>query len=102
MKRDNITKKILKDKIYFNIGVPNSISKEILDLFFEIIIEGLIKDGEVKISKFGKFKILNKKERLGRNPKTLQEFTISKRKVVSFYPSAYAKKKLNEKEQRSL
>ena len=56
MKRDNITKKILKDKIYFNIGVPNSISKEILDLFFEIIIEGLIKDSEVKISKFGKFK----------------------------------------------
>ena len=35
MKRDNITKKILKDKIYFNIGVPNSISKEILDLFLK-------------------------------------------------------------------
>ena len=51
MKRDNITKKILKDKIYFNIGVPNSLSQEILDNFFDIIIKGLLKDGEVKISK---------------------------------------------------
>ena len=102
MKRDNITKKILKDKIYFNIGVPNSLSQEILDNFFDIIIKGLLKDGEVKISKFGKFKILNKKARIGRNPKTLKEFTISKRKVVTFYPSESVKKKLNEKEQRSL
>ena len=92
MKRDNITKKILKDKIYFNIGVPNSLSQEILDNFFEVIIKGLLKDGVVKISKFGKFKIL----------KTLKEFTISKRKVVTFYPSESVKKKLNEKEQRSL
>ena len=102
MKRHNITKKDLKKKIHFNIGIPDSLSEKILNFFFEIIVEGLLKDGEVKISNFGKFKILNKKERLGRNPKTLQEFTISKRKVVSFYLSAYAKKKLNEKEQRSL
>ena len=29
-----------------------------------------MKDNEVKISNFGTFKILNKKSRVGRNPKT--------------------------------
>ena len=108
MKRYNITKKDLKKKIHFNIGIPDSLSEKILNFFFQIIVEGLLKDGEVKIStflskslNFGKFKLLDKKERIGRNPKTKQEFNISKRKVVSFYPSLSAKKKINEKKEQS-
>ena len=101
MKRDNFTKKDLKNEIHFNLGIPDSLSKKILNSFFEIIIEGLLKDGEVKISNFGKFKLLDKKERIGRNPKTKQEFNINKRKVVSFYPSLSAKKKINEKKEQS-
>ena len=96
MKRHNVTKKDLEEKIHFNLGIPNTLSEKILNSFFEIIIEGLLKDGEVKISNFGKFKILNKKSRIGRNPKTRQEFNIDKRRVVTFYPSLSIKKKINE------
>ena len=103
MKRVNITKKHLKNEINFNFGIPDILSEKILNSFFEIIIEGLNRDGEVTISNFGKFKILHKKARIGRNPRTKQQFTISKRKVVSFYPSLSIKKKMNEKkEQNSL
>ena len=101
MRRHNITKKDLEDKIQFNLGIPNTLSEKILNSFFEIIIEGLLRDGEVKISNFGKFKILYKKARIGRNPKTKQEFSISKRKVVTFYPSLSIKKKINEKKKQS-
>ena len=94
MIRNNITKKDLRNKIHYTLGIPDRLSEEILNSFFDIIIEGLLKDGEVKISNFGKFKVLNKKSRIGRNPKTKVEFNISKRKVVAFYPSLSTKKNL--------
>ncbi len=100
MKRNNITKKDLINEIHSNIGIPNSLSEKILQYFFETIVEGLIRDGEVKIMNFGKFKILKKKARIGRNPKTNEIFNISKRKVVTFYPSPSIKKKINEKKEQ--
>ena len=101
MKRYNITKKDLKNEIHFNLGIPDSLSEKILNSVFEIIVEGLLRDGEVKISNFGKFKILDKNARIGRNPKTKQEFNITKRKVVTFYPSLSIKKKFNEKKEQN-
>tara|TARA_B100000029_G_C17471413_1_gene922125 strand:+ start:968 stop:1279 length:312 start_codon:yes stop_codon:yes gene_type:complete len=101
MKRHNITKKDLKNEIHFNLGIPDSLSEKILNSVFEIIVEGLLRDGEVKISNFGKFKILDKNARIGRNPKTKQEFNITKRKVVTFYPSLSIKKKFNEKKEQN-
>ena len=65
---------------------------------FEIFKIGLLKDGILKISGLGTFKVLNKKERIGLNPKTKIKYTISKRKVVVFYPSKLVKNKLNGKE----
>ena len=101
MKRHNITKKDLKNEIHFNLGIPNSLSEKILNTFFDIIIEGLQRDGEVKITNFGKFKILQKKKRGGRNPKTKEEFDINERKIVTFYPSQSIKKKINEKKEQN-
>ena len=99
MKRDNITRKDLRKQIFFDLGIPDSLSYKILNSFFNINIEGLLRDDEVKISGFGKFKILNKKERIGRNPKTNEPYTIKKRKVISFYPSLNVKKTINEKKE---
>ena len=98
MKRNNINKKFIKDRINFDLGLPISFSEKILNSFFDIITEGLIKDGDVKITNFGKFKVLNKRARIGRNPKTKEVFDITSRKVVAFYPSKLIKKKFNEKE----
>ena len=44
----------------------------------------------IKLS-FGTFKIRNKNERIGRNPKTGIEAKISSRKVVTFKPSRHVK-----------
>jgi len=97
MKRNNLSKNIILKKINYNLGIPNSFSKKILNLFLKVILEGLNRDGKVKLSGFGTFKILNKKSRIGRNPKTKVEYLIKARKVVTFLPSYLAKKKINKK-----
>tara|TARA_B100001123_G_C14930609_1_gene875570 strand:+ start:256 stop:549 length:294 start_codon:yes stop_codon:yes gene_type:complete len=91
----NLTRKKLYNKIYKTIGFSKNFSSKIVDDFFEILINELIKSNKVKITSFGTFKVINKKERIGRNPKTKVEAKISSRKVVTFKPSALIKRKLN-------
>jgi len=95
MQRKNFTRKNLYNKIYKVLGFSKRFSSKIVDSFFETIISDLINSGKVKISSFGTFQILNKKERLGRNPKTKVESIISSRKVVKFKPAIFVKKKIN-------
>ena|SRR3990172_4038246 len=52
------------------------------------LIKSNLADGEpVLISGFGQWKVRRKKSRVGRNPKTKEEYEISPRNVVTFYPS---------------
>ena len=76
-------------------GFSKSLSSKIIDDFFESMIAQLIKTNQVKLSSFGTFVVANKKERLGRNPKTKIEAKISARKVVKFKPSESVKEKIN-------
>ena len=96
MKRHNITKNTVLKEIYYNLGIPSVFSEKIFNSVIEILIEGLNRDYKVKISRFGTFKVLKKKSRIGRNPKTGQEHQIEARKTVKFYPSLEIKKKINE------
>ena len=95
MVKKNFTRKNLSNKIYQKIGFSKNLSLKIIDDFFETIIQELIKSNSIKISSFGSFKVANKKERIGRNPKTKVEARIMPRKVVKFKPSSLLKEKLN-------
>ena len=95
MVKKNFTKKELINKLYQNIGFSKNFSSKIIDNFFETIIEELIRSNKIKISSFGTFKVINKKKRVGRNPKTKVEAMISARKVIKFTPSILVKEKLN-------
>jgi len=96
MVKKNFTKKDLSAKIYQKLGFSKNFSSVIIDDFFEIINSELIKTNKIKLSSFGTLKILNKKERRGRNPKTKSEALISARKVVTFKPSLLFKSKINK------
>ena len=91
----NFTRKELAKKINQKLGFSKNFSSQLIDDFFESIILELIKSNKTKISSFGTFTVVNKKERLGRNPKTKIEAKISSRKVVKFKPSIIIKEKLN-------
>ena len=95
MLKKNLTRKDLSNKVYQNLGFSKNISSTIIDDFFEYVTSELIKSNMIKISSFGTFKIISKKERIGRNPKTKLEAKISARKVVKFKPSMSFKNKLN-------
>ena len=95
--RINLTKKDLVNLIYMQIGFSKSISENLIDEFFSIIVSNLKKEKKVKISNFGTFSIRQKKLRIGRNPKTKEEKIISARNVVLFKPSKEFKKLLNNK-----
>ena len=95
MVKKNFTRKDLSNKIYQNLGFSKNLSSKIVDNFFETLISEIIKSNKIKISSFGTFSVLNKKERIGRNPKTKVEAKITSRRVVNFKPSLIFKKKIN-------
>ena len=98
MVNNNFTRKDLSNKIHKNVGFSKNLSLKIVDDFFESIILAIIKSNKIKISSFGTFSILNKKERMGRNPKTGVQAKIFSRKVVKFKSSLPLKKKINKNE----
>ena len=79
-----ITRLDLVNHLNEKLGLNKVESKELVEAFFNEIKKSLINNEEVKISGFGNFKILNKKERPGRNPKTGEPALISARRVVTF------------------
>ena len=92
----NFTRKNLSEKIFKNIGFSKNLSSKLVDNFFETLISEIINTNKVKISSFGTFSVLNKKKRIGRNPKTKVAAIINERKVVKFKASSSLKKKINE------
>ena len=91
----NFTRKNLSDNVHQNLGFSKNISSLIIDDFFESLVSELIKFNKIKISSFGTFEVFDKKERIGRNPKTKVEAKIVARKVIKFKPSNTVKEKLN-------
>ncbi len=70
-------------------------SGEFVERVFEIIKETLEKGEKIKISGFGNFVVREKRPRRGRNPKTGEEITITKRRVLTFRPSQSLRRVLN-------
>ena len=95
MLKKNFTRKDLSNNVHQNLGFSKNISSLIIDEFFESLVSELIKFNKIKISSFGTFEVFDKKERIGRNPKTKVEAKIVARKVVKFKPSNAVKEKLN-------
>ena len=98
MTNKNFTRKDLSNQIFKNLGFSKNLSSKIVDDFFESIKLAIIKSNKIKISSFGTFSILKKKERMGRNPKTGVQAKIFSRRVVKFRPSLSFKNKINQNE----
>lgn len=81
-----LTKALMAEKLFAEVGLNKREAKEIVELFFEGIRIAL-EDGEgVRLSGFGNFDLRDKNQRPGRNPKTGEEIPITARRVVTFRP----------------
>jgi integration host factor subunit alpha len=90
--KDNISKEKLINSLSKKTGYSLSLSKKIINDLIKIIIQHTQK-GNLNLKNLGSFKIIHKKERIGRNPKTKEEFVISSRNAISFTPA----KKISDK-----
>ena len=93
--RTNLTKKNLVNAVYMQLGFSKQISENLIEDFFSTILMNIKLEKKIKLSKFGTFTIRNKKQRVGRNPKTKEVKTISRRDVVLFKPSREFKEFVN-------
>ena len=91
------TRSTLSEAVFKNVGLSRNESANLVDSVFSEILTSLIKGNDVKISSFGTFIVREKKERIGRNPKTGEEVPITARSVVTFRASNVLKSKVNTK-----
>ena len=91
------TRSTLSEAVFKNVGLSRNESSALVDSVFNEILKSLIDGDDVKISSFGTFIVRNKKERIGRNPKTGEEVPITARSVVTFRASNVLKSKVNHK-----
>jgi integration host factor subunit alpha len=82
-----LTKAQLAELLFEQIGLNKRESKDMIDAFFDLIVEKLLAGEDVKISGFGNFQLRTKTPRPGRNPRTGEAITIEARRVVTFHAS---------------
>ena len=82
-----LTKAHLADLLFEQIGLNKRESKDMVDAFFDLMVDSLIQGADVKISGFGNFQIRTKAARPGRNPRTGELIPIEARRVATFHAS---------------
>ena len=95
MSEKTLTRADLDDAVYEQVGLSRSESADLVDETLDLMIDGLVEDELLKISSFATFQVRKKKARVGRNPKTGVEVTITPRKVVTYKASNVLKQRIN-------
>lgn len=95
MEIPTLTRARLADNLYIKVRISYIESTEIIDKIFSEIINAVKDENIMKIHNFGSFNLRKKESRIGRNPKTGEEYIVKARNVVSFYPAASLKAKIN-------
>ena len=96
--KQNISRDEIAEAMKSEFGFNRKLCLDIVNDIIDIIIEGLQSDKKVKIHNFGTFKLNNKRSRIGRNPKTKEEFDISSRNVITFKASKILLNYINNKD----
>lgn len=75
--------------------ISRDIVRHIIDDYFSIVIDSLVKDGKFTQSRFGSFRVFKSKERIVYNVHKKQKYKYPPLKFVSFKPSVSLKSLLN-------
>lgn len=94
MSKNNFKKIDIAKKLSEKKGFSSLLAKELINDLINVLSSHL-KEKKLNLKNLGTFKIINKQERIGRNPITKQAYTISARKSVSFTASKKLIKLIN-------
>jgi integration host factor subunit alpha len=95
--KETITRADFIERFSKQLFIPHEQSSFFLELIIQQIYEALHESQQLKISSFGTFLVHDKKERVGRNPKTGEEAVVTSRKSVSFRASPILRNRVNKK-----
>ena len=95
IKKINLTKKNISKKINLVSGLPVFYTNKIVDDLINIL-KVQIKQETTNIKNFASFKIINKKERIGRNPKSKKTYKINSMKSLKVVFSKRIVKQIKE------
>ena len=90
-----LTKSDLIDGIYNKFDFSKAKSAQAVESIFAIMKNTLAGGEDVLITGFGKFIVMKKRERRGRNPQTGDDLMLRSRKVVRFKWSEVLREKMN-------
>ena len=90
-----LTKEDLIDTIYNSFDFSKAKSARAVESLLANIKHSLASGEDVLISGFGKFIVMKKRERKGRNPQTGDDLMLRPRKVVRFRWSEVLREKMN-------
>lgn len=89
------TKRDIVDDVTLQTGLSKKNSQDLLEHFIFYLKSNLKKNHFIKISNFGTFEAKTTPSRIGRNPITKEEFTISERNRITLKTSKKIKEVLN-------
>jgi integration host factor subunit alpha len=89
-----LTRADLAEAINRKMGFSRAESLDLVEAILAHMCEAMAKGENVKISGFGSFVLRDKKERVGRNPKTGIEVPITPRRVMTFRASQLLKDRI--------
>ena len=95
MDSKTLTRADLSNAVYRDLGLSLSESTQLVDAVLEEMIGALETQDSLKLSSFGTFTVRQKRQRVGRNPKTGVEVPITPRAVISFNASNILKNRVN-------
>lgn len=99
--KSTMTKADIVEQVYDKIGFSKKEASELVEMVFDQLKTVLCNGDKVKISGFGNFVVREKNSRVGRNPQTGDQITISARRVLTFKPSQVLKNMLNGEDDSS-
>ncbi len=98
MTRGALTRAELASALNREVGLSFRESVDAVEFVIDEISHALVRGEPVKISTFGSFRTRDKKPRIGRNLKTLEEVEISGRRVLLFRPSHTLRRRVTDGE----
>jgi integration host factor subunit alpha len=82
-----VTRADLVEALARRANLQRADANRLLTRMLEMMQDALVEGETVKLSRFGNFNVRDKRQRIGRNPKTGEEVPITPRRVVTFRPS---------------
>lgn len=95
MSEETMTKADIVNAVHERADLTKKEASEYVEAVLEAMKETLEAGEDIKISRFGKFEVRHKGERVGRNPRTGVEIMIPERRVLRFKVSQVLKDRLN-------